>query len=1050
MPWEEEEATVLRKRKGGLKKSGATTDSVWSFHDLLTVTFHETVQCVLIPSRHDYRDQGLLEQLWYSDEEIMSSTDEAGEELLMTVPTNVSTMSLYAAMNLLYRPCSVKGKISHFNILIVDDSVVARKMITLHLVQQHKESGIEETIYIHHADSYHSALRLIKKKTFNVVIIDHVLSATSDAWAHPMASPHREVSEPPKSALKGSSSSRGGDRTTSSGRSDSSNGRGQDGGAYPGAYPGAYTWSDSNENLGTLVEIGIKAHGASEEAMSEVSSLVPSEFSGLTNDNDSSTHFARIVSPEPQRRRQPSADSSHMEGESMQMAHWREVPTDNDCSYSSDARTSPSRSEGGLDISNRNTPERSLLTRVEHDSSPTLRSQGSMKFKEKVSAVDTKTLITASNSKKCKIPGQTASEDDKGSTSSGSTDFAQSSFSAAASGMDSAREAMKRGNSNGGSRSRGRGADSTAESVGHRSIHSLATGTSIEELSDSYVESPAESEGRGNKTRTRISEGVPAAPQPHRHRRSNSSHHPPTLEWGQMPGLKGGKQADDDAASTSTTSSSASNDRDQKRHNSRNKGAPAEQPRELTSSNPRLPRLQVGSVAPANSPAGGSLALVNPGVGVKQIPMYAPVAINGSPGKRLPHTRSDLTKLMLESSGHGEGDGKTGEIPSALNISSSADRGKDSKTPDEEEHSQNAGAFSSIVGDASGIGRELLRPRGPGRRAAGSCSPDGAVDDRMASYDSTERQEGSDPSLGSGKGYVHSGSDSDSPLNTIEGSDDAIARDADDDAGAGAFVERRDDPPSPTFHEVSQGLGLGGKAKNSFNEIQRLKERMVDDKSSSDACSLSMQETGDDIDAGAFALPSKDRRGGSNEHDADPQHVIVGIEGKLSTLQSWEQSSNGGVSGILSNSTANTRNESSAEGSLRMADLYRGKQRGGASTSDLSVNSSSSHDASRRSVFESYKEPKISMADVDPGAWNGKDIIEVIREDTPCLIVGISSHIISDFDEAYDEGTHTVTAIRNSNNLRADFYRAGADLVWAKPVPKDAWKQIYDIMPIEF
>ena len=90
------------------------------------------------------------------------------------------------------------------------------------------------------------------------------------------------------------------------------------------------------------------------------------------------------------------------------------------------------------------------------------------------------------------------------------------------------------------------------------------------------------------------------------------------------------------------------------------------------------------------------------------------------------------------------------------------------------------------------------------------------------------------------------------------------------------------------------------------------------------------------------------------------------------------------------------------------------------------------------------------MADVDPGAWNGKDIIGVIREDTPCLIVGISSHIISDFDEAYDEGTHTVTAIRNSNNLRADFYRAGADLVWAKPVPKDALKQIYDIMPIEF
>ena len=142
-----------------------------------------------------------------------------------------------------------------------------------------------------------------------------------------------------------------------------------------------------------------------------------------------------------------------------------------------------------------------------------------------------------------------------------------------------------------------------------------------------------------------------------------------------------------------------------------------------------------------------------------------------------------------------------------------------------------------------------------------------------------------------------------------------------------------------------------------------------------------------------------------------------------------------------------TKTDQNAEGPLRMSDLYSSRKEG-ASTGDLSVNSSSSLDS--KNIFESFKEPKIKMIDVDPGAWNGKDIIEVIREDTPCLIIGISNLIISDYDEAYDEGTHTVNAIRMSNNLRADFFRAGADLVWPKPVPKDAWQQLYDVMPLEF
>ena len=153
--------------------------------------------------------QGLSRDLWYTDGEIYAEAKEAEKELLMTIPTNVPTLSLYAAMNLLYRPCSFKGRVFHFNVLIVDDSVVSRKMITLHLTQQHKKSGMAESLYIHHANSYSSALQIIKKKSFNVMIIDQVLGVKSDTWGPTTAtmSPHRNNTMLPKSVLKGGTSS---------------------------------------------------------------------------------------------------------------------------------------------------------------------------------------------------------------------------------------------------------------------------------------------------------------------------------------------------------------------------------------------------------------------------------------------------------------------------------------------------------------------------------------------------------------------------------------------------------------------------------------------------------------------------------------------------------------------------------------------------------------------------------------------------------------------------------------------------------------------------
>ncbi len=1118
MPWEDEEVAVLRKRKGGIKKS-TNNDSVWTLNDLLSVTFHETVQCVLIPSRHDYKNQGLLDDLWFSDAEINAATQEASDELLMTAPTNVSTMSLYAAMNLLYRPCSIKGKISHFNILIVDDSVVARKLITLNLVQQHKESGISETIYIHHADNYHSALQLIKKKSFNVVIIDHILSANADGWALPGGTsesgrlPHR-VSDPPKSALKSSSrSTRGPENTESSssgsGSSDSGRRHGHlipadDEGDAEGVH---YTWSDSKDNL-------VAQMGGSDEAMSDVSSLVQSEqsdFSGLTGDgsshNNSNPHLhgaRRSVSqsqspspsrsasaatspgPEPHgpalalRRRQISDADSSAAGESMG-GQWREVPTDTGSSCSSDANMSPSVSEYGGTSRSRG---KQLLTRIEKlpgTLSPMqlglATSADSVKFNVVVSAVDNSTT-----GMHLRIPQDVG--DDR-STSSGSTDFVQSSASGAASGIEGAGEMMRALRSSG----------------GDSSSYSGTTGTSKEDLSERSFAQEGEGGGKSGigslaRTRTRSSsysllhtelvvapagsEGGVVAPQPHRHRRSNSSHNPDMLEWGHLPGLsihggRGGSQGDDSASTSSGASTEHSVGKPKGHHkgHSRNKGTLMEQNRELTSSTPHLPPVPREGHLPASAhSASGELKLQQPPL---TLTVHAPVALSAFP-KQLSNTCSDLTKLIQEQSqsypGEGPGIGSEGgDEDETRGGFSAAPHGEPldgfSHQHDCYPADDKGGEFSSIVGDAGGIGRNLLRPGGAGRSGSGSgISSPYEAHCSVSSGDTANTEQhksgDSDPS-----GYAASGYDSNSPVDISGGGSGTNGSPVSDDAEAvsgaqgqhpsmaATMSEVRNQPPSPSALAVSEGLGLGGKAKNSFNEIQKLKDKRTENKRDSVGTASSTVVTdrggaaalGEEVDAGAFALASRRLE----DEEANPEHVIVGIEGKLSTLRSWEMQ--GHVTGkVLARSAAGEGRAGRSSGesaSLRMADLYRSKK-SGPSTGDLSVNSSSSRDSTSRSVFESFKEPRISMADVDPGAWNGKDIIEVIREDTPCLIVGISSHIISDYDEAFDEGTHTVSAIRTSNTLRADFYRAGADLVWPKPVPKDAWQQIYDVMPIEF
>jgi len=137
---------------------------------------------VLIPSRTDITAQGLQELLWFPDSVFAASRAEAEQELKMTLSSNASSLSLYAAMSLLYRPCSMSSsngspeRLDHFRMLIIDDSMVARKMFTMTLVRGHKAAGTKENLYVHQAATYESACDFLSTKSFNLVAVDMMLT----------------------------------------------------------------------------------------------------------------------------------------------------------------------------------------------------------------------------------------------------------------------------------------------------------------------------------------------------------------------------------------------------------------------------------------------------------------------------------------------------------------------------------------------------------------------------------------------------------------------------------------------------------------------------------------------------------------------------------------------------------------------------------------------------------------------------------------------------------------------------------------------------------
>ena len=354
---------------------------------------------------------------------------------------------------------------------------------------------------------------------------------------------------------------------------------------------------------------------------------------------------------------------------------------------------------------------------------------------------------------------------------------------------------------------------------------------------------------------------------------------------------------------------------------------------------------------------------------------------------------------------------------------------------------------NSIVGNKVGIASVIARPGKPRILTEGS-DEEMACDGYRPDSDQTSNDEVVSPSESSnqGKATFRGGRMSkqklslDDTLNNRPVPEMELSSSGPAPAPTADTFTQEEDQSCPTVGDpvvdpllenqslvgATEGMGLGGITRNSINGLKGKAARSSEDQ---------FQDQDINYD-------------GSSGPDTHSHEVVVGVEGKLSVLQSWESEPSESNLSKISKSSHASGSTSTSNTPLRMSDLYKQKVPKDGS-SDVSINTLNSF-GHGKSIFESYKEAKIPMSEVDPTAWSGRDIIEVIREDTPCLIIGISSYIIDDNDEAYDEGAHTVSAIRKSNQLRAEFVGAGADLVWAKPIPTNAWEQIRNVMPLEF
>ncbi len=137
-----------------------------------SVKFSNTVLCILVPSREDLMK--ISSDLWWGDHEICNSRVEAEYDLKNTLSSNESNLTLYSAMNLIYRPCTKDIK-SQFRMLIVDDSYVCRKLLMFNIKLGHRSHNIKENLILQQSGDINTALEQVKTRFYNVIVIDYLL-----------------------------------------------------------------------------------------------------------------------------------------------------------------------------------------------------------------------------------------------------------------------------------------------------------------------------------------------------------------------------------------------------------------------------------------------------------------------------------------------------------------------------------------------------------------------------------------------------------------------------------------------------------------------------------------------------------------------------------------------------------------------------------------------------------------------------------------------------------------------------------------------------------
>lgn len=92
-----------------------------------------------------------------------------------TLTAHGSGLNLYSTMDLIHRPCMENGIRNQFRILVIDDSVICRKMVMFKIAKGHKEADLGESLFLKQAASYDQAQAAMEIDNYNIVFVDENL-----------------------------------------------------------------------------------------------------------------------------------------------------------------------------------------------------------------------------------------------------------------------------------------------------------------------------------------------------------------------------------------------------------------------------------------------------------------------------------------------------------------------------------------------------------------------------------------------------------------------------------------------------------------------------------------------------------------------------------------------------------------------------------------------------------------------------------------------------------------------------------------------------------